>query len=71
MLDEQKRIRAIARQCGSTNQELTAEQRCLSAAPFLQSLPPQLNEPIEQWQRRLSLLPIGLARQTYQGISLR
>ena len=74
MLDEQKRITAIARQVRQHQSRI----RPLSSGdaylppPSLQSLPPQLNEPIEQWQRRLSLLPIGLGkalRETYQGIS--
>ncbi len=74
MLDEHQRITAIARQVRQHQSRL----RPLSSGdaylppPSLQSLPPCLNEPMEQWQRRLSLLPIGLGkamRETYQGIS--
>ncbi|CAI8349617.1 MAG: Uncharacterised protein [Cyanobium sp. ARS6] len=74
LLDEQQRITAIARQV----RQHQSRVRPLSSGdpyippPSLQNLPPSLEEPFEQWQRRLTLVPLGLGqalRDTYQGIS--
>ena len=74
LLDDQKRITAIARQV----RQHQSRVRPLSSGdayippPSLQSLPPSLEEPFEQWKRRLSLVPVDLGkalRDTYQGIS--
>ena len=74
LLDEQQRITAIARQV----RQHQSRVRPLSSGdpyippPSLQNLPPSLEEPFDQWQRRLTLVPLGLGqalRDTYQGIS--
>ena len=74
LLDDQKRITAIARQV----RQHQSRVRPLSTGdpyippPALQSLPPSCEEPFEQWRRRLTLVPVGLGkalRDTYQGIS--
>ncbi len=74
LLDDQKRITAIARQV----RQHQSRVRPLSSGdpyvppPSLQSLPPTREEPIEQWKRRLGLVPVDLGkalRETYQGIS--
>ncbi|QNI55827.1 fibronectin-binding A family protein [Synechococcus sp. BIOS-E4-1] len=74
LLDDQKRITAIARQV----RQHQSRVRPLSSGdaylppPSLQSLPPSLEEPFEQWKRRLTLVPVDLGkalRDTYQGIS--
>ena len=74
LLDDQKRITAIARQV----RQHQSRVRPLSSGdayvppPSLQSLPPSLDEPFEQWKRRLTLVPVDLGkalRDTYQGIS--
>ena len=74
LLDDQKRITAIARQV----RQHQSRVRPLSSGdpyvppPSLQSLPPTAEEPIEQWKRRLTLVPVDLGkalRETYQGIS--
>ena len=74
LLDDQKRITAIARQV----RQHQSRVRPLSTGdpyippPALQSLPPSCEEPFEQWRRRLTLVPVDLGkalRDTYQGIS--
>ena len=74
LLDDQKRITAIARQV----RQHQSRVRPLSTGdpyippPSLQSLPPSCEEPFEQWKRRLTLVPVDLGkalRDTYQGIS--
>ena len=74
LLDEQNRITAIARQV----RQHQSRVRPLSsgdpyiAPPSLQSLPPESEESIEEWKRRLTLVPVDLGRalrETYQGIS--
>ena len=74
LLDDQKRITAIARQV----RQHQSRVRPLSTGdpyippPSLQSLPPSCEEPFEQWKRRLTLVPVDLdkaLRDTYQGIS--
>ena len=74
LLDDQKRITAIARQV----RQHQSRVRPLSTGdpyvppPSLQSLPPSCEEAFEQWKRRLTLLPVDLGkalRDTYQGIS--
>ena len=74
LLDDQKRITAIARQV----RQHQSRVRPLSSGdpyippPSLQSLPPSSEEPFEQWKRRLTLVPVNLGkalRETYQGIS--
>ena len=74
LLDDQKRITAIARQV----RQHQSRVRPLSTGdpyippPSLQSLPPSCEEPFEQWRRRLTLVPVDLGkalRDTYQGIS--
>ncbi|WP_413323405.1 NFACT family protein [Synechococcus sp. MIT S9503] len=74
LLDEQNRITAIARQV----RQHQSRVRPLSsgdpyiAPPSLQSLPPESQESIEEWRRRLTLVPVDLGRalrETYQGIS--
>ncbi len=74
LLDDQKRITAIARQV----RQHQSRVRPLSTGdpyippPSLQSLPPSCEEPFEQWTRRLTLVPVDLGkalRDTYQGIS--
>ena len=74
LLDDQKRITAIARQV----RQHQSRVRPLSTGdpyvspPALQSLPPSREEPFEQWKRRLTLVPVDLGkalRDTYQGIS--
>ena len=74
LLDDQKRITAIARQVRQHQSRI----RPLSSGdpyippPSLQSLPPSSEEPFEQWKRRLTLVPVNLGkalRDTYQGIS--
>ncbi len=74
LLDDQKRITAIARQV----RQHQSRVRPLSTGdpyippPSLQSLPPSCEEPFEQWKRRLMLVPVDLGkalRDTYQGIS--
>ncbi len=74
LLDDQKRITAIARQV----RQHQSRVRPLSSGdpyippPSLQSLPPSCEEPFAQWKRRLTLVPVDLGkalRDTYQGIS--
>ena len=74
LLDDQKRITAIARQV----RQHQSRVRPLSTGdpyippPALQSLPPSCEEPFEQWRHRLTLVPVDLGkalRETYQGIS--
>ena len=74
LLDDQKRITAIARQV----RQHQSRVRPLSSGdpyippPSLQSLPPSCEEPFAQWKRRLRLVPVDLGkalRDTYQGIS--
>lgn len=74
LLDEQKRITAIGRQVRQHQSRIRplSSGDVYTPPPALQGLPPTLDEPYEQWQRRLSLLPIPLGkalRETYQGIS--
>ena len=74
LLDEQKRITAIARQIRQHQSRVRplSSGDAYSPPPSLQSLPPESEESIEQWKRRLTLVPVDLGRalrETYQGIS--
>ena len=74
LLDEQNRITAIARQVRQHQSRVRplSSGDPYSSPPSLQSLPPESEESIDQWKRRLTLVPVDLGRalrETYQGIS--
>ena len=74
LLDDQKRITAIGRQVRQHQSRIRplSTGDIYTSPPPLQGLPPSLDEPFDQWKRRITLLPIPLGkalRETYQGIS--
>ena len=74
LLDDQKRITAIGRQVRQHQSRIRplSTGDVYTPPPALQGLPPSLEEPFDQWKRRITLLPIPLGkalRETYQGIS--
>ena len=74
LLDEAQRVIALGRQVRdhqSRVRPIGTGDRYVPPPP-LQSIPPERSESFERWQKRLSLVPVTLAKalpQTYQGIS--